>query len=158
MRQARRRKRKGAGRAATLSPEHISLATMTVDLPSILTFTIQLARQAGAKIKHGSATRFEAKTGVDEKKNQVDVSSSPPTSFAHLLLPSLPRVHRFRAFSTARDRDGSSCRGVRQGADRCRLPRALVHRRGEPRRRREACPLGRSNVSPSLSPSPLSVF
>lgn len=58
------------------------------DLTEILTFAIGLARQAGAKIKHGSQTRFEAKTGVDEKKNSVDVgpissassSSSSPLS------------------------------------------------------------------------------
>ena len=51
-----------------------------LDLKEILQFAISIAREAGAKIKHGSQTRFEAKTGVDEKKNSVDVSSSPFSS------------------------------------------------------------------------------
>lgn len=44
-----------------------------LDLPALLETAIDIAKQAGARIKAGSESRFKNATGVDEKKNSVDV-------------------------------------------------------------------------------------
>ncbi|CDZ96733.1 Inositol monophosphatase [Phaffia rhodozyma] len=63
------------------------------DLPSILSFAIDLARQVGHRIKAGSQNRFAAQTGVDEKKNSVDLVTETDQAVEKFILEKVTEAY-----------------------------------------------------------------